>query len=66
MAKGRRVVYPNDERGGWDVKKGVRARAIKHFGKKTDAVSYGKSICEKKGLNLVVYKQDGTVHKTIK
>jgi hypothetical protein len=66
MAKGKRIVYPNEERGGWDIKKGVRSRAIKHFEKKGDATAYGKEFCAKKGINLVLYKQDGTEQKTIK
>ena len=53
-------VVPNSE-GGWDIKKGGGQRSIKHFDKKTDAVSRATEIAKKKQSELIIHKKDGTI-----
>ena len=65
MARTNHHVVPNEQRGGWDIKKGKGKRAIKHFENKNDAISYAKEVCDNQGTVLVIHKQDGSVLKMI-
>jgi hypothetical protein len=56
-------VVPNDNRGGWDIKRGRGKRAIKHFANKNDAISYAKELCDNQGTALVLHEKDGSVRK---
>lgn len=60
MARKTHHVVPNPD-GGWDVKKGGGERSIKHFDKKTEAVSFGRGVSSNQKSELVIHKKDGTI-----
>jgi Uncharacterized protein conserved in bacteria (DUF2188) len=54
-------VVPGGDKGGWDIKKGGGRRAIKHFGRKQDAVDYAREISKNQDSELIVHKKDSTI-----
>jgi hypothetical protein len=58
-------VQPNEQRGGWDLKKEGAARATKHFEKKSDATKGGVlSDAIAGGVGSVrIRKEDGTIQE---
>ncbi|MBA4185306.1 MAG: DUF2188 domain-containing protein [Acidobacteria bacterium] len=48
---------------GWQVRKSGRVRVTENFPSKEAAVSYAKSISQKKGVDLFVHSKDGNVKK---
>jgi len=65
MARKTHHVVPNKKRGGWDVMKENGKRAIKHFEKRHEAISYAKEMSENQGSILVLHRKDGSVQKRI-
>jgi len=47
MAKRSNHVVPSKERGGWVVKKSGSTKASRSFGRKEDAVKYGRKLSRK-------------------
>jgi hypothetical protein len=48
---------------GWQVTKSGKVRVTESFPLKEAAVSYAKTISQKKGVDLFVHSKDGTVKK---
>ena len=65
MSKNIFHVVPNPK-GGWDVKKGDKKRALGSFRRKEDAVSYGRDMGRKVGRGgaLIIHRSDGSVQKS--
>lgn len=60
MAKKIHHVVP-DPHGGWIVKKDGALRASRRFGKKRDAIVYGRSLSKNQKAEFVIHRLDGTV-----
>jgi len=54
-------VAPADN--GWQVRKSGKVRIAENFPSKEAAVSYAKDISYKRGVDLFVHSEDGTVKK---
>jgi len=61
MAKRSNHVVPSKERGGWVVKKSGSTKASKSFGRKEDAVKYGRKLSRKESTELYIHKKDGRI-----
>ena len=59
MIENAQLVFPS--RGRWKVKTYGASRAAKRFDSQTDAISWAKSKCKRKGLDLFVHNRDGSV-----
>jgi len=59
MIKDAQLVFPS--RGRWSVKTYGTSRAAKRFDLPSDAISWAKSKCKKKGVDLFVHNRDGSV-----
>jgi len=59
MIENAQLVFPS--RGRWSVKTYGTSRAAKRFDSESDAISWAKSKCKKKGLTLFVHNRDGSV-----
>ena len=55
-------VVPNKD-GGWDIKKGGGQRSIKHYDKKSDAVSDARQISKNQNSELFIHGKDGTIQQ---
>lgn len=53
-----------DPNGGWNLKKGGGERAIKHFGRKSDAVDHGRQVSINQQSEFIIHKKDGTIQKS--
>ncbi len=62
MATGTQHVVPHP-RGGWVVRKGGAVRATKHFDTREAAISWGRDVSIRQGLELYIHKRDGTVER---
>lgn len=60
VVKAVHVVPAND---GWQVRKSGKIRIAEKFPSKEAAVSYAKDISHKRGVDLFVHSEDGTVKK---
>jgi len=61
MAKRSNHVVPSKERGGWVVKKSGSTKASRSFGRKEDAVKYGRKLSRKESTELYIHKKDGRI-----
>lgn len=50
---------------GWAIKKKEGKRSLKVCKRKADVVAYGKGLAERMAADLIVYKKDGGVQKTM-
>lgn len=57
-------VVPNNDRGGWDIKKGGSERASKHTETKEEAVKLGRIISQNQGDELVIHGKDGKIQES--
>ncbi len=57
-------VVPNNNQGGWDVKKSGAQRASVHTETKADAVRTGRVISQRSGSELVIHGQDGKIQRS--
>lgn len=48
-------------RGRWGVKTYGASRAAKRFDSRSDAISWAKAKCKRKGVDLFVHNRDGSV-----
>lgn len=62
MGKKSHHVIPHPD-GGWSVLKGGATRSSKRFGKKEEAVSWGRKISRDRQTELVIHKRDGTIQR---
>jgi len=53
-------VVPNPK-GGWDVKRGGGSKAIKHVGRKQDAIGIARTISRNQGTELKIHNKNGRI-----
>jgi hypothetical protein len=61
VAKGKSVHVIPALDGGWTVKNAGSSRAFKHFEKKEDAETFGRTQSIKGRSDLVIHRPDGTI-----
>jgi uncharacterized protein YdaT len=54
-------VVPNNDRGGWDVKRERADRASDHFDRKSDAMERGRELARDHKTELVEHGRDGRI-----
>lgn len=64
MAKKSVHVVPNDDQGGWNVKKSGAQRASVNTETKAEAVKMGRVISQRSGSELVIHGKDGKIQRT--
>lgn len=57
-------VVPNENRGGWDVKRNGAERSSGHFDTKTAAVEAGRIISQNQHSELVIHLRNGQIQKS--
>jgi len=57
-------VVPNNNQGGWNVKKGGARRASVHTETKAEAVKMGRVISQRAGSELVIHGKDGKIQRS--
>jgi hypothetical protein len=57
-------VVPNNDKGGWNVKKSGSQRASVHTETKVDAVKMGRIISQRSGSELIIHGRDGKIQRT--
>lgn len=57
-------VVPNNNQGGWNVKKGGAQRASVHTKTKAEAVKMGRVISQRSGSELVIHGKDGKIQRS--
>lgn len=50
--------------GGWSVLRNGARRATRTFRTRNDAITYGRGLARKAGVELVIHREDGTVAST--
>ncbi len=56
-------VVPNNERGGWDIKKGGASRASAHAKLKQDAEDIARGISKNQNSELYIHGKDGKIQR---
>ncbi|NLI92702.1 MAG: DUF2188 domain-containing protein [Peptococcaceae bacterium] len=56
-------VIPNNNQGGWSVKKGGAQRASVHTETKSDAIKMGRVISQRSGSELIIHGKDGKIQR---
>lgn len=57
-------VIPNNNQGGWNVKKSDAQRASLHTETKAEAVKMGRVISQRSGSELVIHGRDGKIQRS--
>ena len=57
-------VVPNNDKGGWNVKKSGSQRASIHTETKVEAVKMGRIISQRSGSELIIHGRDGKIQRT--
>ena len=64
MARPSHHVVPNNDRGGWDVKKGGGSKSIKHTETKAEAEHIARDISKNQHTELVIHGEDGQIQRS--
>ena len=64
MAKKSVHVVPNNNQGGWNVKKSSAQRASVRTETKVEAVKVGRIISQRSGSELVIHGKDGKIQRS--
>lgn len=57
-------VIPNNNQGGWSVKKSGAQRASMHTGTKAEAIKMGRVISQRSGSELIIHGKDGKIQRS--
>jgi len=56
-------ILPNNEKGGWDVKRDGNQKASNHFDTKKEAEKVGRVISQNQKTELVIHGKDGKIQR---
>ncbi|RED49222.1 DUF2188 domain-containing protein [Aestuariispira insulae] len=57
-------VVPNNEKGGWDVKRGGSDRASSHHSTKKEAVDTAREVSRNQKTELKIHNKDGKISQS--
>ncbi|RMW99484.1 DUF2188 domain-containing protein [Legionella jordanis] len=55
-------VLPNNQDGGWDIKRERAPLAIRHFHRQREAVAAARKMSQIAGTDLFIHGKDGKIH----